>query len=110
MISSASTMVTTGLVVVYPADLSGLVDAYSPLISPRSKFSVNGWDLVLYYNNVIVDSEHIDCIKNGRSGRDGTGAYTMTIDNDSAILDDDTTNASDIRVVTTVTASLFYGN
>jgi hypothetical protein len=59
---------------------------------------------------VLVDSEHIDCVKNGKNGKDGTGAYTLTIDNDSAVLDDNTTNADSIRMVTTVTASLFYGD
>ena len=68
MISSSDSIPTTGLVVVYPVTLSSLVDTSSKLITPYGEFTGNGWDLQLYYNAVLVDSEHIGCVKNGATG------------------------------------------
>lgn len=42
------------------------------IITPKA-YNVSGYDIQLFYNDVILDSEHIDCIKNGKTGSPGQG-------------------------------------
>lgn len=63
----------------------------------------------LYQGTVLIDSETIDCPKDGKTGKSGTTGYSIQLTNDNAIIDTDS-NADSIKTLTMCTATLWNGD
>jgi hypothetical protein len=58
----------SGLEVLIP---SGLTTSGTSIVR-ASSYNANGYNIRLYYNGLLCDSEHIDCVKNGATGATST--------------------------------------
>lgn len=59
--------------------------------------------------SILVDTETVDFTVQGDRGINGVGSYTLELDNDNAILDDNTVSDDAIRMVTETNITLKYG-
>ena len=70
------TFTRSGLEVLIPSDLntSGNYIVRAP---QYNEYNASGYDIRLYYDGKLCDSEHIDCIKNGATGPSATATQGL---------------------------------
>lgn len=102
------------LVVTYPATYAGLINTGAKTVRASSTYIRGPLDFKLYYKPagqaaVIVDSEVIDTLEHGKDGLNGESTYTLSFDNDIALIDDQTVDNAVLRIATENNITLQHG-